>query len=77
MMEPIAMSFRIGIDVGGTFTDFLARVRDDVQGEYVSREAACEQDGVVLTGEIPDYSLELDAQASRALRERTCRERAS
>ncbi len=53
------------------------RVRDDVLDEYVSREAAREQYGVVLTGEILDYSLEVDAEATRALRERTRRERAS
>ena len=57
---------------GGGWGDPLERdpgkVRDDVLDEYVSREAAERDYGVVLTGELEDYSLEVDVEATESLR---------
>ena len=57
---------------GGGWGDPLERdpekVRDDVLDEYVSREAAERDYGVVLTGELEDYSLEVNEEATKALR---------
>jgi N-methylhydantoinase B len=64
---------------GGGWGDPLERepekVRDDVLDEYVSREAAARVYGVALRGELADYSLEVDPEATRALRERLRRAR--
>ena len=53
---------------GGGWGDPLERdpqkVRDDVLDEYVSREAAEREYGVVLSGELEDYSLEVDLKAT-------------
>jgi hypothetical protein len=56
-----------------------AKVLDDVLDEYVSREAAEHDYGVILTGELVDYSLEVDHEATHRRREelRAERERAS
>jgi N-methylhydantoinase B len=57
---------------GGGWGDPLERdpdkVRDDVLDEYVSRESAQRDYGVVLKGEIEDYSLEVDASKTNELR---------
>jgi N-methylhydantoinase B len=45
------------------------RVRDDVLDEYVSPEAALRDYGVVLRGHLEDYTLAVDAAATRRLRE--------
>ena len=50
-------------------------VREDVLDEYVSIEAARERYGVVLTGSVEEYDLEVDEAATRALRERLARAR--
>jgi N-methylhydantoinase B len=59
---------------GGGWGDPLERdpekVRDDVLDEYVSVEAARRDYGVVLTGSAEDYSLEVDREATGALRDR-------
>jgi N-methylhydantoinase B len=47
-----------------------AAVRDDVLDELVSREAAERLYGVVLSGERYEFELRVDADATRALRER-------
>jgi N-methylhydantoinase B len=64
---------------GGGFESPLLRdpaaVREDVLDEYVSPEAARERYGVVLTGSVEDCDLEVDEEATRALRERRMRER--
>ena len=45
-------------------------VREDVLDEYVSVKAAREKYGVVLTGTLENYDLEVDVANTRALRER-------
>jgi N-methylhydantoinase B len=66
---------------GGGWGDPLERdpvkVRDDVLDEYVSREAADREYGVVLTGELEDYSLEVNEEATRRRRDELRAERAS
>ncbi len=66
---------------GGGWGDPLERepekVRDDVLDEYISLEAAERDYGVMLTGELEDYSLEVDGEATAALRERLRAERAA
>jgi len=44
-------------------------VKEDVLDEYVSLDAAREKYGVVLTGSLEDYDIEVDQPATRALRE--------
>lgn len=44
-------------------------VKEDVLDEYVSTEAAREKYGVVLRGSLEDYDLEVDVEATEALRE--------
>jgi N-methylhydantoinase B len=51
------------------------RVLEDVLDEYVSAEAARARYGVVLRGSLAHLSLEVDAEATRALRERLTGER--
>ncbi len=57
---------------GGGFESPLLRdpeaVREDVLDEYVSFEAARERYGVVLTGSVEDCDVEVDLEATRALR---------
>jgi N-methylhydantoinase B len=54
------------------------RVREDVLDEYVSIEAARERYGVVLTGSVEEFDLEVDEAETRALRaERTAQAGAS
>ena len=64
---------------GGGFGDPLLRspeaVREDALDEYVSIEAARERYGVVLTGRVEDCDVEVDVEATRALRERVAAER--
>lgn len=65
--------FVIGVDNGGGgYGDPLerdtARVLEDVLDSWISREAASEIYGVVLTGEIEDESLAIDIAATRARR---------
>ena len=43
-------------------------VKEDVLDEKVSMAAAREKYGVVLTGTLEDYDLEVDVAATRALR---------
>jgi len=50
-------------------------VCDDVLDEYVSREAAERDYGVVLTGDLADYSLTVDEEATRRSREQLRRRR--
>lgn len=45
-------------------------VKEDVLDEYVSIEAAREKYGVVLTGSLQEYDLEVDVAATEALREK-------
>jgi N-methylhydantoinase B len=63
---------------GGGFESPLLRdpeaVREDVLDEYVSLEAARARYGVVLTGSVEGCDVAVDAQATRALRERLLRE---
>lgn len=64
---------------GGGWGDPLDRepekVRDDVLDEYVSREAAEGDYGVVLSGDAEDYSLAVDEKATSALRKKMRAER--
>jgi N-methylhydantoinase B len=57
---------------GGGWGDPLERdpdkVRDDVLDEYVSLEGAEREYGVVLTGKLEDYSLEVDEKATERKR---------
>jgi N-methylhydantoinase B len=66
---------------GGGWGDPLdrvpARVLDDVLDEYVSVEAAQHEYGVVLTGELDDLSLVVDADATTRLRAEMRAERSS
>jgi N-methylhydantoinase B len=63
---------------GAGFESALLRdpeaVKEDALDEYVSVEAARERYGVVLRGAVEDCSLEVDAEATRALRARLGRE---
>jgi N-methylhydantoinase B len=83
LYEPLPAGTRIEYQRGGGggWGDPLerdpARVRDDVLDEYVSREAAEREYGVVFTGEVEDYSLEVDVAATEALRARLRAERAA
>jgi N-methylhydantoinase B len=65
---------------GGGFGDPFRRdpaaVRDDVLDEKVSLKAARERYGVVLTGSLEDYDLEVDVAATDALRRRLAAEAA-
>ena len=65
---------------GGGYGDPLLRdperVRDDVLDEYVSREAAARDYGVVLVGEAFESDLRVDEAATRALRARLSAARA-
>ncbi len=65
---------------GGGFGNPLRRppeaVREDVLDEYVSIEAARERYGVVLTGCAEDCDVEIDADATRKLRDQLAAERA-
>jgi N-methylhydantoinase B len=45
-------------------------VRDDVLDEYVSREAAEREYGVVFLGEVEDYTLQVDIPKTNLLREK-------
>jgi N-methylhydantoinase B len=64
---------------GAGFEDPLLRdperVRDDVLDEYVSTAAARERYGVVLRGSVEACDVEIDAEATRALRARLAAER--
>jgi N-methylhydantoinase B len=59
---------------GGGFGDPLDRdpelVRADVLDEYVSLAAAEREYGVVFTGSLDEYTLAVDAEATRRLRAR-------
>jgi N-methylhydantoinase B len=74
LYEPLPAGTRIEYlrGGGGGWGDPIDRdpekVRDDVLDEYVSVEAAEREYGVVLTGEAADYSLDVDAKATKALR---------
>ncbi len=59
-----------GAGYGDPLERDLAAVRDDVLDELVSREAAQRLYGVVLVGELYESELRVDADATRALRER-------
>jgi N-methylhydantoinase B len=58
---------------GGGFESPLLRdpeaVREDVLDEYVSPQAARDRYGVVLTGSVEAFDIEIDREATRALRE--------
>lgn len=66
---------------GGGWGDPLDRdpqaVCEDVLDEYVSRESAERDYGVVLVGDIEDLSLRVDVEATEALRRRLRAERAT
>ena len=68
--ERIEYRFAGGAGWGDPLEREPAKVRDDVLDEYVSREAAERDYGVVLTGELEDYSLEVDEKATAALRKK-------
>ena len=57
---------------GGGWGDPLDRdpeaVRDDVLDEYISLDSAGRDYGVVFTGSLDDYDLEVDGAATRKLR---------
>jgi N-methylhydantoinase B len=59
---------------GGGWGDPLERdpvkVRDDVLDEYVSAEAAERDYGVVFTGNVDDYTLEVEVPKTNALRKK-------
>ena len=71
---PISANERVCYDYGGGggWGDPLDRdpqaVLDDVLDEYVSVGAAAREYGVVLTGSLEDLTLEIDADATTALR---------
>ena len=73
---PIRKGQRIMYDYGGGggWGDPLDRdeqaVLDDVLDEYVSKQAAHDVYGVVLTGSLEDLTLAIDHDATKALRER-------
>ena len=83
LYEPLSAGTRIEYQRGGGggWGDPLdrasERVRDDVLDEYVSREAAERDYGVVLTGEAEDYTLAVDAAATKKLRAEIRRARKS
>ena len=62
---------------GGGFGPALERdadaVRDDVLDELVSLDRALDKYGVVFTGSVEDYDLEVDREATAALREEISR----
>lgn len=74
LYEPLGAGTRLEYQRGGGggWGDPLERepekVRDDVLDEYISLEAAARDYGVVLRGEIEDYSLEVDVEATAARR---------
>jgi N-methylhydantoinase B len=76
LYEPLGAGTRIEYQRGGGggWGDPLDRepdrVRDDVLDEYVSRESAERDYGVTFTGEVEDYTLEVDAKATQALRKK-------
>jgi N-methylhydantoinase B len=76
LYEPLAEGARLEYQRGGGggWGDALERdplkVRDDVLDEYISREAAERDYGVVFTGEVEDYSLAVDENATNELRRR-------
>src|SRR5206468_11868850 len=76
LYEPLPAGTRIEYQRGGGggWGDPLDRepqkVRDDVLDEYISKEAAERDYGVILTGDADDYSLEVDAAATSALRKK-------
>jgi N-methylhydantoinase B len=82
LYEPLPAGTRIEYQRGGGggWGDPLERdpekVRDDVLDEYVSREAAEREYGVVLNGDVEDYSLEVDADATKKRRATMRRSRA-
>jgi N-methylhydantoinase B len=67
--ERIEYRFAGGGGWGDPLERHPAKVLDDVLDEYVSREAAERDYGVVLTGELEDYSLQVDQEATRRRRE--------
>ena len=79
--DPLPAGAVISYQYGGGagFESALLRdpeaVREDVLDEYVSIEAARERYGVVLRGSAEACDVEVDAEATRALRERLARER--
>jgi N-methylhydantoinase B len=77
--ERIEYRFAGGGGWGDPLERHPERVLDDVLDEYVSQEAAEHDYGVILTGELVDYSLEVDHEATHRRREelRAERERAS
>ena len=76
LYEPLGAGTRIEYQRGGGggWGDPLDRepekVRDDVLDEYVSRESAEKDYGVIFAGEVDDYTLEVDAAATKALRKK-------
>jgi N-methylhydantoinase B len=74
LYEPLPAGTRIEYQRGGGggWGDPLDRdpekVRDDVLDEYISREAAQREYGVVLTGEVDDYTLAVNEAATKKLR---------
>jgi len=76
LYEPLAAGTRIEYQRGGGggWGDPLDRepekVRDDVLDEYVGRESAERDYGVVMTGEAEDYTLDVDFAATKALRKK-------
>ena len=70
------MRLRVGVDIGGTFTDIVLemlagdpeRVAADVRNEKISLDYARREHGVV----IDPVALTVDAAATRALRAARC-----
>jgi len=66
----LAYQYGGGAGFGSPLLRDPAAVREDVLDEYVSPEAARERYGVVLTGSVEACDVEVDEEATRALRER-------
>ncbi len=58
-----------GAGFGPAYLRDAEQVKEDVLDEYVSIEGAREKYGVVLTGSLEEYDLEVDVAATQALRE--------
>ncbi|MGZ4241282.1 MAG: hydantoinase B/oxoprolinase family protein, partial [Actinomycetota bacterium] len=66
--ERIEYKFAGGAGWGDPLERDPEKVRDDVLDEYVSRESAERDYGVIFTGNVDDYSLEVDIPKTYARR---------
>ncbi|MGZ6511983.1 MAG: hydantoinase B/oxoprolinase family protein [Actinomycetota bacterium] len=70
--ERIEYKFAGGAGWGDPLERDPEKVRDDVLDEYVSRESAERDYGVIFTGNVDDYSLEVDIPKTYARRKEMC-----